>query len=196
MPYERKNFVATYYRDPDNPESPITKRVKWEDSLAIDSGLESIKVVALLDENGEELNTPPAENELGDEYIVGDNPTGAWIGHSGQKATYVGSGSGWTFGTPDAPTQTHFDGHPAFGVSFGQVPEKQLIIRKIKTNSAQQSTFGWSKKKTIDVALPSKLNQAAAGMVTLFVYEEGDGSSYDAELAAADAIDPMDIPLT
>jgi len=41
------------------------------------------------------LNTPPVSPNTGDVYLVGNSPTGAWVGHSKDVATW--DGSAWTF---------------------------------------------------------------------------------------------------
>ena len=41
------------------------------------------------------LNTPPVSPNTGDVYLVGNSPTGAWVGHSKDVATW--NGSAWTF---------------------------------------------------------------------------------------------------
>jgi len=45
------------------------------------------------------LNTPPGSPASGDEYLVGDTPTGAWGGHPGEFAEW--SGAAWTFRSVD-----------------------------------------------------------------------------------------------
>lgn len=44
------------------------------------------------------LSTPPADAAVGDAYIVGAAPTGAWEGAAGQLACY--EGAGWTIWPP------------------------------------------------------------------------------------------------
>jgi len=41
------------------------------------------------------LNTPPVSPNAGDVYLVGNSPTGAWVGHAKDIATW--DGSAWTF---------------------------------------------------------------------------------------------------
>jgi hypothetical protein len=41
------------------------------------------------------LGVPPESPEKGDRYIVGGSPTGAWVGHAWNIATY--NGASWTF---------------------------------------------------------------------------------------------------
>jgi hypothetical protein len=45
------------------------------------------------------LNTPPASPALGDTYIIGSSPTGAWAGNANAVAAYY---SGWTIKIPEA----------------------------------------------------------------------------------------------
>lgn len=47
-----------------------------------------------------ETNTPPGSPAEGDRYIVGTSPTGAWVGHEGEIAAFIGGG--WTFLMPAA----------------------------------------------------------------------------------------------
>ncbi len=43
------------------------------------------------------LNTPPVSPSSGDKYLVGTSPTGAWIGHANEIATW--NGAAWVFTT-------------------------------------------------------------------------------------------------
>lgn len=43
----------------------------------------------------ESLSTPPGGPSTNDMYVVGDNPTGAWVGHEDEVARWIGST--WTF---------------------------------------------------------------------------------------------------
>lgn len=43
-------------------------------------------------------NTPPGSPADGDRYIIGSSPTGAWAGHGGEVAAYIGSG--WVYWPP------------------------------------------------------------------------------------------------
>lgn len=44
------------------------------------------------------VNTPPGSPSVGDRVIVGDSPTGDFVGHAGEIAQW--SGSAWVFTTP------------------------------------------------------------------------------------------------
>jgi len=46
------------------------------------------------------LSTPPGSPSNNQRHLVGASPTGAWVGHEHQIATYV-TGTGWTFLTPN-----------------------------------------------------------------------------------------------
>ncbi|NCA13657.1 MAG: DUF2793 domain-containing protein, partial [Proteobacteria bacterium] len=53
-------------------------------------------------------NTPPASPQVGDQYIVGTAPTGAWAGHANAVAAWaVGGSSVWTFEAPHV-NDSHF----------------------------------------------------------------------------------------
>ncbi|MFA5897925.1 MAG: DUF2793 domain-containing protein [Hyphomicrobium sp.] len=47
-----------------------------------------------------ETNTPPGSPSVGDKYIVGTAPTGAWAAHAKDLAVYTRRG--WVYGTPSA----------------------------------------------------------------------------------------------
>lgn len=47
-----------------------------------------------------ETSTPPATPADGSRYLVGDSPTGAWVGRAGSIATYTDDA--WVFYTPVA----------------------------------------------------------------------------------------------
>jgi hypothetical protein len=46
------------------------------------------------------LNSPPGSPSDTDRYIVDSSPTGAWVGHSDDVATYDSGSSSWLFNTP------------------------------------------------------------------------------------------------
>lgn len=45
-------------------------------------------------------NSPPGSPADGQRYIVGDTPTGAWVGHEADVAWY--NGTAWQYLTPEA----------------------------------------------------------------------------------------------
>jgi hypothetical protein len=44
-------------------------------------------------------NTPPVTPSIGDRYVVGTSPTGAWVGHENEIAQW--SGTAWVFVVPN-----------------------------------------------------------------------------------------------
>lgn len=53
------------------------------------------------------LNDPPANPVIGDQWLVGPNPTGAWTNHAGELATW--GGASWAF----SPAGGYQEGAPA-----------------------------------------------------------------------------------
>lgn len=47
-----------------------------------------------------ELNSPPGSPTLSDAYIVGDTPTGAWVGSAGGLAIWNASAAAWAIASP------------------------------------------------------------------------------------------------
>lgn len=48
-----------------------------------------MSVALALSIKGNGTNTPPGSPAVGDQYIVGGSPTGAWAGHGGELATWI-----------------------------------------------------------------------------------------------------------
>ena len=199
MAYERKNYWAIYSVDPGTPSNIRKKRVKWSDVKKMDSDDEIVRLVLLQDQNPDEYdNGPPTSPDMGEMHIVGANPSDAWLGHVGEKATYVGTGSGWTFASPDDPTEVEFSGEESFSASFGQHPEETAVVRYITLPGyAKQRSFTVSGVQRGPKTLPSKLEQTAASADCFwYTFDGGDGNDYDTALTASRQTDPMDIPLS
>ncbi len=62
---------------------------EWEPTDGSDPGTPTISVIAV-------GNTPPGSPSSGDRYIVGTSPTGDWVGHEHELATYLGE---WIYET-------------------------------------------------------------------------------------------------
>lgn len=201
MAYVRQNYLAGYWVDPDSPTTMHTKRVLWEDAIKMNSDLKLVRIVSCHDMNPDVFdNGPPSNPQLQDQWIVGTNPSGAWVGQEDKKATYVGTGSGWTFALPDPPTELEYANNESFSASFGKAPEDTMTIREVWSSGgggAKQHSMTKSRIQRLNKTLPTKLAQVGGvGEAQWFVYEEGSGTTYDTKLTAARQIDPMDIPLS
>lgn len=58
-------------------------------------------------------NTPPGSPADGDRYIVGDSPTGAWVGHEHDVVAFIGTG--WIYWVPAIGWQAFVQ---ALGLSY------------------------------------------------------------------------------
>jgi hypothetical protein len=63
-------------------------------SMALGSGIQWQDQVLTI------ANTPPVSPTDGDRHLVGTSPTGAWVDHENEIATWDSTGSAWTFEDP------------------------------------------------------------------------------------------------
>jgi len=86
--------------------------------------------------------TPPTTQDPGQCWIVGGNPTGAWVGHDGELAGWTGGG--WRF---VAPREGMLVWVTASGVwarrsgaswSLGELPASSVVIEGMKVLGVRQ----------------------------------------------------------
>ena len=92
-PEDIANKVSTVVgNETDVNKYPNTKGVYDYVSLFLSGGTTDLGVVI------SQTNTPPGSPITGDRYLVGDTPTGAWVGSANKIATW--SGASWSYTTP------------------------------------------------------------------------------------------------
>ncbi len=74
------------------PENTIDPAAGLNESISVIDALLQLRVLAV------KQNAPPASPSAGDRYIVGTSPTGAWVGHALELATWIPDGY-WMFRT-------------------------------------------------------------------------------------------------
>lgn len=84
---------STHLRLPFILPAQAGKHITHNEALA---ALDTLTQLAVLDRD---LNAPPASPAIGDRYIVGVAPTGAWVGKANQIAAW--DGAAWLFHAPE-----------------------------------------------------------------------------------------------
>ena len=88
------------------------------------------------------IDTPPAAAEPGEAWIVGTTPTGDWVGHDGEIASWTDGG--WRFTVPRAGMDIWAESlaqpvryHPGSGWQVGVIAASRIEIGGVQVVGAQ-----------------------------------------------------------
>jgi hypothetical protein len=77
---------------------------------------------------GAPASVPPATPQFGQCFLVGDAPTGAWVGHARQIAAFTVGG--WRFVSPVEGMQVHLPGNGGTAVFRGEAWDIGTVVAK------------------------------------------------------------------
>jgi hypothetical protein len=137
-----------------------------------------------------------------DRAIVSSDPAPpageSWNGQEGKVATYVGSGSGWAFSSPDPPGEVEYSSQEELDLDRFETPNTGVEIRKVNQSGSTTVVVEDYYVSRGGSGSGRTLPRRPTNSVRFFYLDAGSDSQqspYPAKLIEADAINAKDLPI-